>query len=89
MNNMKLYKVTSNNKARVIFVFRRLKKEFKQKGHEISDIIIIIHGHDRLAYFSSQDIITYKKFKGEGFEGKFLLYVWRNKTIYELAEKLR
>ena len=89
MDNMKLYKITSNDENRVSFRMWELKAWFKQGGYKISCVIVIIHGHTKLARFSRDDIITYKLFKGEGFEGKFYIYVHRTKAIYELAEKLR
>ena len=66
-----------------------LKQDFKQRGYGIPDVIVIIHNHTKRAYFSRSDIIIYGLFKGEGFEGKFYIYVYRTKSIYELAERLR
>lgn len=89
MNDMKLYKITSNDENRISFRMWELKVWFKQNGHKISSVIVIIHGHTKLAQFSENDIIAYRLFKGEGFDGKFYLYVYRTKFIYELAERLR
>ena len=71
MDDMKVYKLTSNEENRIRFNMWELKEDFKQSGHEISNIIVIIHNHERHAYFSNDDIIVYKTFRGEGFGGKF------------------
>jgi len=89
MNDMRLFKVTSNHENKVSFVLPVLVGEFKQNGYDISDIIVIIHNHQKRTYFSRSDIVIYGLFKGEGFDGKFYIYVWRTKGIYELAERLR
>ena len=89
MNDMRLFKITSNHEDKVSFVLSKLVKEFKQSGHEVSDVMVIIHNHEIRAYFSNSDIVMYRLFRGEGFEGKFYIYVWRTKGIYELAERLR
>ena len=89
MDDMALYKITSNYENKVYLNMWVLKKDFNQNGHTFSDIIVIIHNHTRNTYFSSDDIDAYRTFKNAGFEGKFYLYVYRNKTIYELTEGLR
>ena len=89
MSDMRLFKVTSNHENKVSFVLPTLVKEFKQNEYDISDVIVIIHNHQKRAYFSNEDIIIYRLFRGEGFDGKFYLYVYRTKSIYELAERLR
>lgn len=89
MNDMRLFKITSNHEDKVSFVLSLLVREFKQDGHDVSDIIVIIHNHTKRAYFSKSDITMYKIFRGMGFEGKFCLYVWRTRAIYELAERFR
>lgn len=89
MDDMKLLKITSHDEIRIEFKIWELKKDFERNGYEISNIIVIIHNHMKCAYFSDDDINTYRTFKGEGFKGKFYIYVHRNKGIYELAEYLR
>jgi hypothetical protein len=89
MNDMRLFKVTSNHENKVSFVLPTLVKEFKQNGYDISDVIVIIHNHTKRAYFSNSDIVIYRLFRGMGFDGKFYIYVYRTKSIYELAERLR
>ena len=88
-NDMRGYKLTSNYENIVLFRMWELEKTLKRDGYKISDIIVIIHNHTTQAYFSRRDIISYKVFKSNGFEGKFYIYVSRNRTIYELAENLR
>ena len=89
MNDMKLYRLTSNHENKVSFVLPELVREFRQNGYEVSDIIVIIHNHTSRAYFSNSDIVMYRLFRGMGFEGKFYIYVWRTKGIYELATRMR
>ena len=89
MNDMRLFRATSNDESKVSLRIWELKREFKQNGYEISDIVVIIHNHDKVAYFSPSDINVYKIFRGEGFEGKFYIYVYRTKGIYELSERFR
>ena len=89
MNDTTLYKVTSNYENKVYLDMWVLKQDFKKTGHTFSDVIVIIHNHTKDAYFSKDDIDAYEIFKDVGFEGKYYLYVYRNKTIYELAERLR
>ena len=89
MNDMKLFKTTSNDENKIAIVLWTIKGSFKQEGYEVSDVIVIIHNHVIYTHFSPDDIVVYNVFKGEGFEGKFYIYVRRNKTIYELAERLR
>ncbi len=89
MDDARIFKVTSYLENRVSFSVRNLKSEFRTKGYEVSNIILIIHNHTKRAYFSTSDIIMYRLFKGMGFDGKFYLYVYRTRKIYELAERLR
>ena len=89
MDDMRLFKITSNYENTIVLKIWELKRDFKQKDYEIPNVIVIIHNHNQQAYFSDTDINAYRLFKGEGFEGKFYIYVYRNKTIYELAERLR
>lgn len=89
MNDTTLYKATSNYENKIFLNIWVLKKDFKQTGHTFSDVIVIIHNHMKDACFSENDIDAYRTFKSVGFEGKFYLYVYRNKTIYELAESWR
>ncbi len=89
MNDTSLYRLTSNEANRIRFRLWEVENDLKQKGFEISDVIVIIHNHTRETYFSSNDIIMYASFKHEGFEGRFYIYVWRTRSIYELAERLR
>ena len=89
MDDMRLFKITSNDENRISFEMEKLKWDFKQRGYTIPDVIAIIHNHKKRTYFSRGDIIVYGLFKGEGFEGKFYIYVYRTKSIYELAERLR
>ena len=89
MNDMRLFKLTSNHENRVSFALPKLVKEFKQNGYEVSDIIVIIHNHKKRAYFSKSDIVMYRLFRGKDFKGKFYIYVWRTKGIYELAARMR
>ena len=89
MNDMRLLKATSNDETKISLRIWDLERKFKSQGYEISDVIVIIHNHTKRAYFSTSDIEMYKIFRGMGFEGKFYIYVERNKTIYELAEKYR
>jgi len=83
-----LYKVTSNHEDRIDFSMDYLKKELKKNGHEISDIIIIIHNHPPSGgrEFSDMDIQTWYDFKAEGFTGNFYLYPQGSGVIYELRE---
>lgn len=89
MNDMRLFKVTSNDENKISFVLPTLVEEFKQNGYDFSDVIVIIHNHMKRAYFSRDDIIIYGLFKGEGFDGRFYIYVYRTRNIYELVERLR
>lgn len=89
MDDMRLFKITSNEENRISFEMPKLKADFRRSGHEVSNVIVIIHDHTTQAYFSKSDIIVYGLFRDEGFEGKFYIYVWRTKSIYELAERLR
>ena len=89
MDDMRLFRITSNEENRISFGMPELKAGFRQNGHEVSNVIVIIHSHTTQAYFSESDIIVYKLFKGDGFEGKFYIYVYRTKAIYELAERFR
>ena len=86
MDDMNLYKITSNYENRISFRIWELKERLANRGYKISNIIAVIHNHTKRAYFSRTDIVAYKLFKGEGFDGKFYLYVYRNKKIYELIE---
>ena len=89
MNDMQRYRLTSNYENVVFFRMWELENDLKRDGYKISDIIVIIHNHTTQTCFSKMGIISYGRFKSRGFEGKFYIYVYRNKTIYELAEKFR
>lgn len=86
MEDMTLYRVTSNQEFTVNFDMEDLKKEMKKNGHTISDVMIIIHNHYTYRYFSPSDVRAWRSFKREGFTGNFYLYVTTAKTIYELRE---
>lgn len=89
MGDARIFKVTSYDENKVSFVIRNLEDEFKTKGYEISNVILIIHNHTKRAYFSTSDLIMYGLFRGKGFDGKFYLYVYRTRKIYELVTRLR
>ena len=89
MDDMRLFKLTSNYENTIVFRTWELKRDFKQEGYEIPNVIVIIHNHNQRVYFSDSDINSYRLFKGDGFAGKFYIYVWRTKSIYELAERFR
>lgn len=83
-----LYKITSNDEVRINFSWRDIKKALKKNGHEISDIIIIIHNHlvGTSREFSLTDIQTWYEVKKMGFTGNYYLLYQGNKIIYELIE---
>jgi hypothetical protein len=87
--DLTLYKITSNDERYVDFHMDWLKKLLKKNGHEISDIMIIIHNHPPNVPrgFSHADIQTWYEFKKEGFTGNFYLYISMLQVIYELREK--
>ena len=86
MNDMTLYKITSNYESHIYATLYDIGKKLDRDGYEISDILIIIHGHKSSRYFSTADVATWRRFKRAGFTGKFCLYLERNKTIYEITE---
>lgn len=87
--DLTLYHITSYDEGSVDFQMDWLKKLLKKGGHEISDVMIIIHNHPikALRGFSRADIQTWYDFKREGFTGNFYLYISGFKIIYELREE--
>ncbi len=87
--DLMLYTITSHDERSVDFHMDWLKKLLKKNGHEISDIMIIIHNHPPTATrgFSRADVQTWYNFKREGFTGNFYLYISGFKIIYELREE--
>lgn len=83
-----VYRITSNNEIRINFKMFDLKRILKKGGHEMSDIIVIIHNHlpATSRYFSMMDIQTWYDFKRMGFDGNYYLLYQGNKVIYELIE---
>jgi len=86
MNDATLYKVTSNYENIVGFNLYNTQKMWEKDDYKISDIIVVIHGHERLRYFSPNDIQQWQSLKRAGFVGGFYLYLKRNKTIYIITE---
>lgn len=87
--DLTLYTITSHDERSVDFHMDWLKKLLKKNGHEILDIMIIIHNHPPTAPrgFSRADVQTWYNFKREGFTGNFYLYISGFKIIYELREE--
>lgn len=87
-NDGTLYRVTSNHEDRINFEMSDLIRTLKKKGHEISDILIIIHNHppNTPRDFSLKDIHSWYRFKDMGFTGNFYLYIQGSDIIYELRE---
>ena len=89
-NDKTLYKVTSHNERRISFRMSDITRALEKNGHEISDIILIIHNHmpGTSRYFSTTDIQTWYDFKAMGFTGNYyLLYqTGVGHIIYELLE---
>jgi len=84
MYDMKLYKITSNEEHRVSFNLRDLKKLFGNDGYDFTDVILIIHNHQMVRYFSFQDADVYRRFMEEGFTGNFYMYNELNRKLYIL-----
>ena len=84
-----LYKITSHDELMVYFEWDWLVKMLKKNGHEISDIMIVIHNHppNMSRRFSDMDIQSWYDFKREGFTGNFYLYISGFRIIYELREE--
>lgn len=83
-----LYKLTSQHERYVDFEMEELKRALKKNGHEISDIMLIIHNHPPTAPrgFSRADVQTWYEFKMEGFSGNFYLFISMTTVIFELRE---
>lgn len=89
-NDFKVYYITSNQENGIHFKMEDIKKALKEDDCTISDIILIVHNHIPLAgydilEFSKGDIYTWQTFRGEGFTGKFYLYVQGLGRIYKLT----
>lgn len=86
MNDMKIYKFTSNYESRILFSVDYVEDELQSRGHEISNILVMIHGHWKSGRFSPSDIRVWRSLKRKGFIGHFYMYLKRDDTIYELEE---
>jgi len=86
MYDSRLYKVTSNDEKKTSFNLSYVQKMWKKDGYDVSDIIVVIHGHEKSRYFSPSDIRQWRRLKRAGFTGDFYIYLKRNKTIYKITE---
>ena len=86
MNDMKLYKLTSNYENKVGFDLYNVQKMWKRDGYKVSDIMVVIHGHKTSRYFSPSDVRRWRSLQRAGFTGDFCIYLKRNKTIYIITE---
>lgn len=83
-----LYRITSNDEVRITFSMEEVKRMMKKNGHDMTDVIVIIHNHLPFTSrrFSQNDIHSWRSFKREGFTGNFYLYLQGYNIIYELIE---
>ena len=83
---------TSHDEAMVDMSIGRLEeklRKIKGKNYSIKKIAIIIHNHQWEKDFSRSDYKQYWTLKGNGFDGRFLLYCHRTKEIYDIEDKTK
>lgn len=79
----------TNYEERFIYLSAGILEDFlKKKGHEIKDIVIIIHNHRFEQKFSPADWRFYGDLKRRNFKGRFLLYCHWTKKVYDIENEI-